>query len=154
MAVEPYAEISHGLFPRFLVASALLAVGTYLVQIAESTTFSFLVSDTNLTPTSLTYYRDAASLVGNVYIPFFVFAAFYLVGRVRIVLERDYAGVALSILLGALAVDLVLAFLTNLGSQESLLGLTVENVGSALADSILFTFIGFSAIVLSYLRRL
>ncbi len=106
---------------------------------------------------AFSYYQSAIGLPGEIYLPFVAFALFYAVGRVRLVLDRDYIALALSILLGCfiveLPIDLTLFSYGN-GSGYTTLGILVQDVGNAVASSVLYAFIGFSAVLLSYLRRL
>jgi hypothetical protein len=154
VAGESYAETFHGLFPRFLLASSAIAVGGFLVQVFEAGVFRYLVAGVSFSSPSYSYYQGLIGLLGDVYVPFVAFGLFYLTSRVRIVLDRDYIGVASSILLGCFVVELVLNFTVFYGQEYNLLGNLVQEVGYSLAYSSLYTFIGFSAVLLSYLRRM
>ncbi len=148
---ERYATTWHGLFPRFVLAGLVLAFVGVLFQRVISAPIS--VTGQNLSDLA---FRSEVSVA---FFPFAAFALFYISSRIRINLGNDYAALAASIFLGALAVLLLFGVPEALASGQSELGPSavdevLQSTASAISLSIAYTFVGFAAVLLSYRRRI
>jgi len=152
---DRYAEEWNGLFPRLVLASAVLSVPEFLIEYFPNFVIVRSTSSANLA-TALARYDTVYAILNPVFIPFVVFALFYLAARVRINLSEDSAKVALSIFLGALLAFLPLYLIDGLAGDSGIpvVDTVIGIVGSSAATSLYYTFIGFSAVLLSYYRRM
>jgi hypothetical protein len=153
LETERYAEEWKGLFPRFVLAAFLLAI----LEIAIDYVPASLMLGTNLpNQATLAFYENVEAIMTVVLVPFGLFALFYLAARVRINLGKDYGAVALSIFVGALVAYLPLELVGSLGGGSNVPSIETvfQYVGSSAAISLYYTFIGFSAILVSYYRRM
>jgi hypothetical protein len=153
LETDRYAEEWKGLFPRFVLAAFLLAILEFSIDYVPA----HLIAGTSLpSQASLALYDNVEDISNVILVPFGLFALFYLAARIRINLGKDYAAVALSIFLGALVaylpLDLVASFAG--GSNIPAIDTVFQYVGSSAATSLYYTFIGFSAILMSYYRRM
>ncbi len=154
MESDRYAEEWNSLFPRFAIAAALFAaVELFLEQIP------ILIGPLLGAPaptTNIAFYAQTVSLYNIAMVPFGLFLLFYLAARVRVNLSTDYAGIAASIFLGTLVafhpVYLAAGLAGGLGNPA--IETLIQWAGSSVAASVEHTFIGFSAILLSYYRRM
>jgi len=134
-----------GLFPGFVLSGAVFGVVGLLIE-----TFPEFALPSGAYPGD---FRNLSNTGIGLYFPFILFALFYLTNRKRVALDRDYFRVAVSIFLGSLLAisfaDLALnfwltGFATDLGSLA----------GSSLNMALVDTVVGFSAALLSYMRRM
>jgi hypothetical protein len=154
-ADERYATKWRGLLPRFVLASLVIAFAGELLQKAVSELFPFQYQNYS----SLTFTLDVQIVVSFAFLPFAVFALFYLSSRVRIDLGNDYAAVAASIFLGTLVVALLFGLPEALspgyaGAGSSVGDSIIQLTAGAVEGSIYYAFVGFAAILLSYRRRM
>lgn len=146
---EHYAEESHGIFPRFILASLLIGLLVFLPELALSWNPQLVSSE----------LLQLLSVYEYAMVPFGAFLIFYLAARVRVDLGRDYARIALSILLGSLFSIAVFTFPLDFAGagfvypDGSIVTLSVW-FAAALLDAANYTFIGFCAVLLSYYRRM
>jgi len=150
---ERDAEEWHGLFPRFALAGFCFAfVGVLLQLVVEA------LIPLPAFPASGTILRfEVQDAVSVAYFPFAAFILFYLSSRLRVNLERDYAAVAASIFLGALAVLLLYGVPDSLVSASSGSGVVddlLQSTASSVSGSIGYAFVGFVAVLVSYRRRI
>jgi len=157
MAAEGYAETSGGLFPRFVIASSVFAALGLLVTVVQGLILRW-GAGSPLGIGGANLYEGLVPLIGVAYSPFLLFFLFYLTSRIRVVLDRDYARVALSIFLGALIVELIANVVLedpwNSFNAYTPLGYGVQVLGYSVGSAAYFAVVGFSAAMLSYLRRL
>ena len=151
--MEHYAEKSHGLFPRFIIAASGLALLQFALILAVALVIPLQTqSGLNVQPRFV-----ALEAISDLF-PFAFFGLFYAASRVRVNLGSDYAGVALSIFIGSLAVTLVQAFIGAVPGQSydssSIFDLTLQTTAAAFFASIELTFIGFAAVLLSFRRHM
>ena len=153
---ERYATTWHGLFPRFILAgAAIIAIGTSIQLVVTRLLPAF--SFTSSVPTANQFNVDLQGAINVLYFPFAVFMLFYLAARIRINLDRDYAMLAASILLGTVLVLLFYSTLETLVSGSngtSVLFSLLQSTASALSTAIQYAFIGFVAVLLSFRRRM
>lgn len=149
---ERYAEESHGVFPTFVLAAILIGVIYFVPE---------LILGYNALPDPA--WQSAISWFRAVMIPFGVFALFYLAARVRVNLGRDFARISLSILLGSVLSIAVLSFPEYVFISGGNVAYSYQSdplttlsawAGNSVFDAVGYTFIGFSAVLLSYYRRL
>jgi hypothetical protein len=151
---ERYAEMSHGLFPRFLIGASAFALVQFLLTLAVDLLIPIRAPlagiDNAVQPRFETL--DAISAL----FPLAFFGMFYLISRIRVNLGTDYARVAGSIFIGSLIISLIEAFSGAFQFQGSatLLDSVVQNAAQAVFLSVEFTFAGFAAILLSYRRQM
>lgn len=159
---ERYAQTWHGLFPRYLLASTVFVAMLDEIQLAVAEVGGRFISTAQVSgaPPGVPLYSTIGSLIQTAYMPFVLFALFYLASRVRVVLDRDYARVALSILLGALAAAFFFDVIVTLviegeaGAFGGIVLSVLEQTGNSLQVAVYVTFVGFAAVLVSYLRRL
>ena len=154
-ADERYATKWHGLLPRFVLASLVIAFVGELLQRAVSALFPFQYQNYS----GLTSTLDVQIVFSFAFFPFAVFALFYLSSRVRIDLGNDYAAVAASIFLGTLVVALLFDLPPAIssgyaGARSSVVDSVIQSTAGAVEGSISYAFVGFTAILLSYRRRM
>lgn len=149
---ERYAEMSHGLFPRFVLVAMLLA----LLELALFLAVTALVPIRQSAPSSINVIsrNEALEVISYVY-PLVFFGLFYYSSRVRVNLGNDYWRVMTSIFIGALIGTVASVFLTGgIGTTTEPLGSLIQNTGAAVLSSLQFTFIGFASVFLSFKRRM
>ena len=152
---ERYAEMSHGLFPRFLSCALVFALLQFLLYLLVTA----LIPIRTPTPGSVTVEPRFEAINGISYLfPLAFFGLFYLISSVRVNLGSDYARVAASIFIGALTGALIEASFGAIWSQvqssSGLLDVLIQSAGSAVFTSLELTFVGFTAVLLSYKRRM
>ena len=150
---ERYAEEWRGLFPRFVLAGLCFAFVGILLQLVVAALVPLPTY-----PTSGVILRfEVQDVVSVAFFPFAVFLLFYLSSRVRIDLGKDFAAVAASIFLGALAALLLYGVpgaLANTSSGSGVADDLLQSTASAVYVSIAYSFVGFSAVLVSYRRRI
>jgi hypothetical protein len=153
---ERYATTWRGVFPRFLLAGAALVATYLLIQVVLESVFP-ITSFRTAIPVTNQLNVDIQDIASILYFPFTVFVVFYIVSRVRIDLSRDYARVAASILVGALAVALLFSAFEAIAGNFGNVGPVFEFLqllGSLVSTAIELTFIGFVAALVSFKRRM
>jgi len=152
---ERYAEMSHGLFPRFVMISFLLMFAWIMLEL----TLSRLVVSTYTGPIGIgnpTYelYYQVLSYANNLYFPFGFFLLFYLASRIRVNLGRDYPMVALSIFVGVVLGELPAAVYNFVGNPYSstILWDLILTVITYLGLPISMTITGFAAVYVRFSR--
>ncbi len=152
---DRYAVESHGVFPRFVLAAILITALELAPDLYIRATGSYAL------PGSTT--ESALVAFNIILVPFGIFVLFYLAARVRVNLSVDYTKVALSIFLGSVLALAVLSLpdyvSINAGSfifayQSDPLTTLLSWAGSSVFASVEYTLIGFSAVLLSYYRRM
>ena len=137
---ERYAQVSHGLFPRFVaISAAIAAFGLFSAEMLPGWSF----------------------FLQGLYFPFVAFALFYMTSRVRLALDRDYARAWLSVFLGSLVALIAVYALVQVydlvvfpQSWSYAFADALSGAGGIMLTSVQYSFVGFLALLLSYYRRM